>query len=103
MEPGLIGGLLGAFVGLLGGVLGTWASIRNTHGPRERAFVLRCCVQGWAALAAFLVALFLLPAPWKGLLWVPYGPLLFLAIRKGNREQERIRGEEAVQRRAGSV
>ena len=42
MDWGTIGGwvgtLVGGGVGLLGGVIGTYFTIKNTKGPRERAF-----------------------------------------------------------------
>ena len=95
MHPGLIGGLVGCFLGLVGGVVGTWATIRNTSGPRERAFVVKAAAIGWAAGLVFLALLILLPSPWRFLLWVPYGILLPLGIINGNRIQKRIRKEEA--------
>ncbi|MDX9868455.1 MAG: hypothetical protein RBT78_11055 [Kiritimatiellia bacterium] len=84
----------GCLVGLAGGVVGTWASVRNTNGPRERAFMIRACAVIWVAGLAFLALMFLLPMPWRHLLWIPYGILLPLGIITGNRRQQRIRDEE---------
>jgi hypothetical protein len=92
---GLVGGIVGSVMGVMGGVIGTWASIANTNGPRERAFVIRASVLCWLGIMAFLAGLFLVPSPWNLLLWIPYGPLLVISIRKWNREQMRIRDEEA--------
>ena len=39
MNPGLIGGIAGGVIGIAGGLVGTYFSIKNTRGPRERAFV----------------------------------------------------------------
>ena len=48
MNAGVIGGILGAVIGIGGGIIGTWCSIRNTRGPRERTFIIvfntsNCC------------------------------------------------------------
>lgn len=102
MNAGLIGGIAGCVVGAIGGVIGTWASIRNTSGPRERGFTIKASAIGWTAGIVFLVLLFLLPSPWRFLLWVPYGILLALGIVFWNRTQERIRREEERDRGSGA-
>lgn len=84
----------GCLIGLAGGVIGTWAGIRNTAGPRERAFVIKASVILWAAGAVFLTLMLLLPTPWRFLLWIPYGILLPVGIMTWNRTQQRIRNEE---------
>lgn len=94
METGLIGGLIGAAIGLLGGALGTYCSIRNTHGPRERAFMVQVSVVAWLVVLAFLAGLLLLPPPYNWLLWIPYAIGLPLSILWLNRQQTRIREEE---------
>jgi hypothetical protein len=53
MNAGLAGGIAGAVIGLAGGLVGAWAGIRNTKGPRERAFVLRAILLLWACMALF--------------------------------------------------
>ncbi len=95
MHPGTIGAIVGSVVGLLGGVVGTYFTIKNTNGPRERAFAVRASAITWFAVTAFLVALFLTPAPYRFWLWAPYGILLALGIRVWNRKQARIREEES--------
>ena len=95
MHPGTVGAIVGSVLGLLGGVVGTYFSVRNTQGPRERAFVVKAAAVTWIAVAAFLLGLFLLPSPYRFGLWIPYAILLPLGIRKWNREQSRIREEEA--------
>jgi hypothetical protein len=92
---GLIGGLGGAVIGVFGGAVGTYFGIKNTTGPRERAFMIRAAVLAWVAVAAFLVALWWTPMAYRVLLWVPYLLLLPIAIRAGNRRQDQIRREEA--------
>jgi hypothetical protein len=98
MDPqtvGLIGALVGSSVGVLGGVIGTYFSIKNTHGPRERAFTIKAAVVSWAAIVAFLAALWLIPSPYRHFLWLPYALLLPWGIRVWNRRQEQIRREES--------
>ena len=95
MNPGLIGGIIGGVVGLAGGVFGTYCSIKNTHGPRERSFMIKAAVVGWIAILIFLGLLFALPEPYKWFMWIPYGILLALGVRYGNRKQECIRQEES--------
>jgi len=92
---GWIGGMLGGVLGLAGGIIGTYCGIRNTNGPRERRFMVRAAVVTWVGVLLFLALLFLLPSPWRFLLWVPYGILLPVGILLGNRRQQQIRREEA--------
>ena len=91
----LIGAFGGAAGGVLGGVVGTYFTIRNTNGPRERAFVVRASVVCWVTILAFGAVLFVTPTSYRFLLWLPYMLALPLAIRAGNRKQEQIRREEA--------
>jgi uncharacterized membrane protein YfcA len=102
MNAGLIGGILGGVLGVAGGVLGAYFSIRNTNGPRERAFMIRMSVFAWLGVTAFLALLFLLPYPWRFLVWIPYGVLLPLFIVRTNRGQQRIRQEEATHPTSGA-
>jgi hypothetical protein len=90
---GWIGGIGGAALGVLGGAIGTYFSIKNTAGPRERAFMIRVAVLAW--IAAFLVALWWTPFPYQAWLWVSYVLALPLAIRASNRRQAQIRREES--------
>jgi hypothetical protein len=100
---GWIGGITGAALGTLGGVAGTYFSIKNTNGPRERAFMVRVSAACWVAVTAFLVTLGLTPFPYRAWLWLPYMVLLPWAIRAGNRRQEQIRREEARDVSAGAA
>ena len=95
MDTGMAGGIVGGGLGLAGGVVGTYFSIRNTSGPRERAFMIRVSAIAWMVVTAFLAGLLLLPKPYNWVLWIPYGIALPLAIRSLNRRQQQIRAEEA--------
>ena len=92
---GFWGGVLGAAIGVLGGVIGTWFSIKNTRGPRERAFVVKASVICWMLIAAFLLGMWLIPHPHRHWLWLPYAIFLPLGIFSCNRRQAKIRQGES--------
>jgi hypothetical protein len=96
MDAGAVGGIVGGVIGVLGGLVGTYFSIKNTAGPRERTFMIRVAVVAWLAVTAFLIGLLMLPRPFNLLLWVPYGIALPLGILWCNRRQRTIRAEEAA-------
>jgi Ca2+/Na+ antiporter len=96
---GWIGGLAGAVIGLVGGVVGTYFSIRNANGPRERSFMIKSAVVCWMAILIFLGLLFVLPHPYRWLMWIPYSVLLPLGIIYGNRRQQAIRQQESQNQR----
>ena len=96
MDFGLMGGIIGSGLGVLGGAIGTYFSIKNTFGPRERAFMIRISILIWVLVTAFVCGLWALPRPFNLLLWVPYGIGLPLAILWCNRRQNAIRVEEAT-------
>ncbi len=95
MKIGLIGGIAGCVLGLMGGIVGTYFSIKNTNGPREKAFMIKASMIGWAGILVFLALMFLLPNPYRFLLWIPYGIILPIAIIRGNKIQAKIRQEES--------
>jgi hypothetical protein len=101
MDNGLAGAIVGSVIGVVGGLIGTWFSIRNTSGPRERSFMIRASLIGWVAITAFVAGVVLLPRPYNWLLWVPYAIALPLSIRSLNRRQQQIRAEEAASRAPG--
>lgn len=98
MHPGTIGGIIGGLGGLAGGIIGTYFSIKNTNGPKERAFMIKACIIGWIGILVFLGLMYALPNPYRYFLWIPYGILLPIAIVTGNRKQQRIRQEESQNR-----
>jgi hypothetical protein len=91
----LLGGIVGSAIGILGGIVGTYFSIKNTRGPRERAFVIKASLVAWVLLGGFLVGLLLLPVSLRYWLWLPYVVILPLGIRAWNRKQSTIRQEES--------
>ena len=41
---GWIGPVVGGGIGLLGGAIGTYCTIKNTRGPRERRFAIKASI-----------------------------------------------------------
>jgi Ca2+/Na+ antiporter len=99
MDPGTLGGLLGAIVGsvlgIMGGCIGTYFTIKNTNGPRERAFTIKASIFCWIFVVSFIAGMLLIPFWYKMLLWIPYAIFLMFGIRKWNQIQFRIREEES--------
>ena len=58
-------GLTLVAIALIGGGVATYANVRNARGPRERAFVWRVCVAGWALIISMLALMYLLPVPYR--------------------------------------
>ncbi len=94
MHPGTIAAIAGSAIGIFGGIVGTYFSIKNTNGPKERSFVMKASALTWVTVVIFLCALLLLRSPYNNLMWVPYGLLLGFGIRKFNETQKRIRDAE---------
>ena len=61
MNTALIGGVVGGAIGILGGIVGTYFSIKNTTGIKERAFMIKCCIACWIAIGLFLIRVRLRP------------------------------------------
>ncbi len=95
MNPGLMGGILGGVVGILGGVIGTYFSVKNTNGPRERAFMIQASIVCWVFVGAFVLGMCLSPLLYKLLLVPIYVVGLLAGIRLGNKRQAQIRSEES--------
>ena len=102
MDAGLIGGLVGGVLGVLGGAVGTYVSIKNTAGPRERIFMRRVAIVAWVGVSAFVLGLLMLPRPFNFLLWAPYAIALPIGILWCNRRQRTIRSEESALRSTDS-
>jgi hypothetical protein len=103
VDIGLVGGMVGGLIGVAGGLVGTYFSIKNTAGARERSFMIRVSAIAWLMIAAFLAGLLLLPKPYNWLLWVPYAIALPLSIRWLNQRQRQIRAEESALRGSSSA
>ena len=91
----LVAAIGGSVIGVLGGVVGTWCSIRNTGGPRERAFMIRVAVLCWLAVTALLAALWFIPVRHEVLLCLPEIAVLHVALHVGNRKLNQLRKEES--------
>lgn len=95
MNVGLIGGILGCIIGIAGGAVGTYFSIKNTNGPKERAFIVKASVVFWTFGIIFVTLLLRLPSPYKWFLWLPYGIFLPISIRFMNKRLCQIKREES--------
>jgi len=56
--------------------------------------MVRVAIVAWIGITLFLVHLFVLPSPYRWLIWIPYGVTLPLAIVYLNRKQQAIRSDE---------
>ena len=100
MDAGTFGAVIGGALGLLGGAFGTYMSIKNTAGPRERQFMVRSSIVIWIAVTMFVVLLVVLPSPYRWLMWIPYVIALPIAIISLNRKQQAIRLDEQRSRQS---
>ena len=94
----LISGIANVLCGLIalaGGIVGTYFSIKNTNGPRERSFMIKAGVVCLAGVLIFLGLLFLLPKSYRWFIWIPYAILLAFGILYGNKAQQKIRDQES--------
>lgn len=89
-----IGGIAGGIIGVAGGIVGTYYSIKNTSSSRERAFMIKISILFWVVMIIFLGLLLFLPSPYRYFIWLPYSVVLFLFIRLGNRNQQKIREQD---------
>ncbi len=94
-QIGWIVGIGGSLIGLAGGIFGTYCSIKNTNGPRERAFLIKASVVCWIGVLIFLTLFFALPIAYRCYMWIPYAIILPLGIIYSNRTQQKIRKSEA--------
>jgi hypothetical protein len=93
MNTVLIGGIAGSLIGAAGGLIGTYFSVKNTNGPRERAFMVRAAIVCWVGVSVLMAGVVLLPQA-RLWFWIPYCILLPVGIRYGNRKQTAIRRKE---------
>ena len=91
----MIGGIVGGLVGTVGAMVGTYASIKNTQGPRECAFMKRAAVVFWVAILAFLALRFMVPGHLFHYVFMLYGILLPIGIHVCNLVQRSIRLDES--------
>jgi len=94
---GLVGGIAGGLIGLMGAAIGTYFSVRNTNGPRERAFVIRSAVGLWVAILALAIGSWFATPTVRSLVAALFFLAIAPAIRLLNRRQQRIRGEEEAE------
>lgn len=93
MNLGLVGGIIGSVVGIAGGAIGTYFSIKNTQGKKERDYMIKASIVCWVAISLFLVLLLFLPKPYNFLMWIPYSIFLPFFITTVNKQLAKIRSE----------
>lgn len=98
MNAGLIGGIIGGVIGIAGGVIGTYFSIKNTNGPKERAFMIKASAVFWIFVIIFITLLLALTSPYRWLLWLPYGIFLPISIQVMNKKLSQIKQQESKDR-----
>lgn len=59
-------------VALIGGGYASYVNLRNARGPRERRFVARACVLGWAIVLSMLALVYWFPAPYRYVIALGY-------------------------------
>jgi hypothetical protein len=94
---GLVGGIAGGVLGVMGGLVGTYFSIKNTNGPRERAFMIRASILCWLGVSAFVACQLLLPLLGRTLLWLVYAPSLIWFVRWVNQRQAQAGLEDTTE------
>ena len=95
MNSGLIGAIIGSLIGLLGAGVGTYFSIKNTDGPKEKAFMIKVAIMIWICVLAFIGLMLIIPGNYKYLLWIPYVIALVVGIKILNRKQMEIQMDES--------
>jgi RNA polymerase sigma factor (sigma-70 family) len=102
VAAGLSGTILGPILGLLGGILGAWCSVKNTHSPRERRFMIRMTIFVWLLLFALIgvpLTLALAGLIPKWVYWSCFAvffTLLLPLIIWGNAHQRRIQIQDGT-------
>jgi len=57
---------------LLIGAVGTLQSVKNTNGPRERAFAAQSNLLAWMAIAIFFLAIYFVTEPYNYIVVILY-------------------------------
>ena len=95
MNAEIFWGIAGGIIGLIGGIIGSYFSIKNTNGPKEKEFAIRATLITWALVIIYAALFIGLPFPQKMYLMIPYGLILPLGVWYWNRTQQNIRTKEA--------
>jgi hypothetical protein len=98
---GFIGAVIGCVLGVAGGGIGTYFSIKNAIGPRQRKFMIKAAVFSWISLAVFLGLLLGLPFPYGFIMWVPYGIFLPIGITYLNKRLYQLQMEDGFTKTVG--
>ena len=86
---------VGCTLGLLGAAIGSWVSIHNTKGPRERAFVIRSVIYAWLLMILIMLPFLFIGSAYFAFAWIPYTILMSIGVSYWNKKQAKIRKEES--------
>ncbi len=90
----VIGGVVLTAIGCL---IGAHFGIKRANGPRELALANRVAVVGWVGVSAYLACLFLVPMPWRFLIWGFFIPAFFWFVRWALERQALAQAEDRDQ------
>ena len=85
-------GLLALALGM--GIAASVTCVRNTRGPKERAYVLSHCVGAWSVIVLLFLLMAVVPSPYRYFLLVPYFVHLPIATYRFTLRQQIIRHRE---------
>ena len=77
-----------------GGVIGTYLSIKNVSGAKERGLMILCAAWIWIGIIVLLTIWMVLRETYLNYIWVAYMTGVPPAIRYANRKQNMIRESE---------
>jgi purine-cytosine permease-like protein len=80
---------------VVAGLAGAYLSIKNTKGPRERAFMIKAIIIGWIFVLALVFGLRVLPRSYHVLIIPIYIAGAVAGIMYSNKKQAQIRAEES--------
>jgi len=87
--------IVGVVIGVAVGTVGTYVGIKETKGPRERAFVIKETVLWWMASITYLFCLWLIPNPY--IIYLSFFSFMAIcaAVRSSKKRRTQIRSEES--------
>lgn len=95
MHLGMAGGIEGAVLGMISAVR-MYLGIRNTDGPRERAFVITAAIRSIIVVILFLGLMSILPVVYQWVVCVLCAAVFAFGIYVWSQAQKRIRAEESL-------
>ena len=82
------------------GLLASFHNVRNSKGPKEKAYVLRVCVIFWVLILSLLALVYYLPAPYRYIATFAYFVACPVFVYKTSKTHQLIRIIEEREREA---